>query len=176
MEHAAGSTFSASMASVSHHWKELTLRNGTVMSAAPGKAEAEYLATPEVKIVGKKDAVPERDDPRVAFFLQLNCAPDPIWQKLFASNLEDVPPGIIRPELKVEFQDNQLRLVCLASHLERIYPFIKSTVEETNTDYQQEKESVLQHVTAAEAHKHPPVPLAGPKSEIARDKFSQLEL
>jgi hypothetical protein len=164
------------MAKVSHTWKELTIQNGKVMSATPGKNATEYLPTPEVKITGKKDVEPERDDPRVAFGFQLNCAPDPIWKQIFAANLNDVPPGIIRPELKVDILETNLRLVCLASHLDRTYRFVKDVIEATNSDYQEEKDAVSRHVTAAEEHRRPATTPANTKVEMAREKLAQLEL
>jgi hypothetical protein len=154
----------------------MVLREGKVMHAVPGQPEAEYLVTPPIQIVKKKGATPERDDPRVVFEFELNEVPDATWQRLLAANLTDVPPGIFRPEFGVTITDRQLRLVCLASHLERIYPFVKSAIAETNTDYAAEKEAVLQHVTAAEKHKTHPSADKESKIEIAREKFTQLEL
>jgi hypothetical protein len=160
----------------SHVWKQLVLREGKVYHTVPGKSEAEYMVTPPIEIIRKRGATPEREDPRVVFEFELNQAPDSAWQRLLAANLSDVPPGIIRPEFSVTIIDRLLRLVCLASHLERIYPFVKSAIAETNSDYEAEKQAVLQHVMDAEAHKTRPGEEQQTKADIAREKFTQLEL
>jgi hypothetical protein len=159
-----------------HAWKELALSEGKVWRKTPGKPDAEYLATPAIEIVAKKQAVPEREDPRVAFHFELNAAPDPIWQQLFSSNLEQIPTGVVRSEITVTFHEKQMRLLCLASHLERIYPFVKVTIAKTNSDYEAEKPIVLAHLQTAERYKQSAKLEPATKTELAQEKLTQLDL
>ncbi len=161
---------------VTHAWKELALKEGKVWHQVPGKPDAEYLATPPIEIAAKKEAVPERDDPRVAFHFELNAAPDSVWQQLFAANLEHVPTGIIRSELTVTFREKQMRMLCLASHLERIYPFVKVTIAKTNSDYEAEKPVVIAHLQTAEQFKQSGKLERATKKDLAQEKLTQLEL
>jgi hypothetical protein len=104
------------------------------------------MPTGEITIQAKKEAKVAPDRVRTAFGFKLNEAPDECWRKLFAENIDDRPPGILRSEMKVEISDDDLTIICLPAHLEAIYTFTKSAIAITNSDYRKERERVVRQL------------------------------
>jgi hypothetical protein len=158
-----------------HPWAELSLLNGQVMRGSAKQAR-EYLATPEVTIAAKKEAIVDADGGRTSYAFKLNTAPDAIWRVIFEKKLEDLPTGINRSDLRVEFRDDTLFLLCMPSKLETKYAFVKESVARTNRDYQQEKQAVHQRVSREDAAKTQEQAAGKTKVEKVKERFAKLEL
>lgn len=159
---------------VTHPWRELVLREKKIIRAAPGKEGTEYLATPEVKIVGKEQVVVNTGGGRASYGFKLNTAPDIFWRHRFAKNLEHLPKGINRSDIRVEIADDSLLLLCMPSKLEDKYACVKANVARTNADYQNEKQAVRDRIShlGNERKKQ-----AGrTKVDLVKERFERLEL
>jgi hypothetical protein len=161
---------------LAHPLSRLSVREGRILHGTTPENEREYMATPEVTISAKKEARTAADGVRTAFIFQLSHAPDNLWLELFNRNIAELPPGILRSEVKVEVESDQLTLSCLPSHLERIYAFVKSTVAVTNTDYAVEKtELACQLETQGQTAEIEGLPEKN-KIEAAKKQFENLQL
>lgn len=154
-----------------HPWRQLTAREDRVVQTSAGK-ESEYLATPEIRIVSKKEAVPHADGGRASYAFKLNAAPDMFWRHRFAKNLEDLPDGINRSDLRVEFDADTLLLLCMPTRLEAKYACVKANVARTNADYQRERQLVLERLRREADGKDE----GDSKAEIVQRRFDRLEL
>lgn len=157
---------------MTHPWTELVLRKNKIVQSNPRTREAEYLATPEVKIVGKKEAIANADGPRASYAFKLNTAPDEFWRDRFAKNLERLPEGINRTDLRVEITDDTLLLLCLPTRLDAKYACVKENVARTNADYQAERRAVIERLSRDRGQKS----AARKKIDLVRQKFDRLEI
>lgn len=154
-----------------HPWTQLTLRRDKIVQRDRNE-ESEYLATPEVKIVGKKEVTANADGGRAAYAFKLNVAPDVLWRQRFARNLEQLPPGIHRSDIRAEITADTLVMLCMPSRLEAKYACVKANVARTNADYHRERRAVLERLRQ-EAQEHQ----AGDrKTSLVQRKFEQLRL
>ncbi len=111
------------------------VRNDKLVHTPFRKRESDYMATPEVTIVGKKEVVAGADGGRASFAFKLNTMPDMWWRYRFATNLEDPPKGVHRSAIRVDIQDDTLLLICMPTRLDAKYAFIKATIAKTNSDH-----------------------------------------
>lgn len=160
----------------SHPWAELSLRGEKIIHGKAPKPETEYLSTPEVSIVGKKEVLVDVDGGRTSYAFKLNTAPDAGWRHLFDKNFEDMPEGINRSDVRVEFKDDTVFLLCMPSKLESKYAFVKDTIVRANRAYQQEKEMVRRRLTELSAEKKDEVAAGKSKVERVKERFDKLQL
>lgn len=165
----------ASKAADQHPWRELILRDDKLFHAPPRKEEIEYLSTPAVEITGKKEVIAAADGARASYAFQLNTAPDLFWRQRFSKNLQVMPKGIHRADLRAEFQDDTLLLLCMPSRLEAKYAFVKSTIARTNADYEAEKRRVRERVAGGNG-KPDRQSAATARVQKIRDRWDRLEL
>jgi len=160
----------------SHPWTELSLRDDKIIHGKAPKPETEYLSTPEVSIVGKKEVLVDIDGGRTSYAFKLNTAPDAGWRHLFNKNFENVPDGINRSDLRVEFKDDTLFLLCMPSKLEAKYAFVKDTVSKTNGDYKSEKETVRRRLYETAAQSKQDSAAGKGKIQTVKERFDKLQL
>ena len=160
----------------SHPWSELSLREDKIIHSKAPKPETEYLCTPAVSIVGKKEVLVDVDGGRTSYAFKLNASPDAAWRLFFDKHLADLPDGINRSDLRVEFQDDTLFLLCMPSKLEAKYAFVKDTVAKANLAYQEEKETVRLRLSETAAHAKQATAAGKNKIELVKERFDKLEL
>jgi hypothetical protein len=159
----------------SHPWADLSLQEEKIVLGS-GKQQREYLTTPEVKIMDKKEAIVDADGGRTSYAFKLNTAPDAVWRGIFDRHLDDPPEGINRSDLRVQFREDTLFLLCMPSRLEAKYAFVKSAVARSNVDYQREKESVRERVTKLDTQKKQKETAGKTKVQKVKERFAKLEL
>lgn len=141
------------------------------MQSGTGKP-TEYLATPEIQIVGKKEALADIEGGRASYAFKLNAAPDVFWRHRFAKSLEDLPDSINRSDVRVEFDGDTLLLLCMPSRLEAKYQCVKANVAKTNADYQCERQRILERLQREADEKG----RGDAKVDIVKRRFERLKL
>jgi hypothetical protein len=154
----------------------LSLRDDHIVWNSGTSGQADYLATPQVRITAKKEALVDVEGGRSSYLFQLNTAPDAVWRECLAEVIDNPPAGIHRADLRVEVTHARLTLRCMPSKLETKFAFVKAAVSETNELYREEKETVRRRVAEFDAQKQQAATAQKTRSESIRERFDRLEL
>lgn len=152
------------------------MRDDRIIHGSDTAKESDYLATPEVRLTGKKEVIVDEDGGRSAYSFQLNTAPDAVWCGCLADIIDHPPEGIHRSDLRVEVTGDTLTLLCMPSKLETKYAFVKAAVAEANERYHAERETVRRRVAGFDAEKQEQANAEKTKTENIRERFDRLEL
>lgn len=139
---------------ITHPFELLVEHQGELFVEHASGYASPYMAVPPVLLTGEHwENEQAGEGTAVAYTFNLSCVPDAQWRALFNEHAEGVT---------ATFRDDELTMFTPVGNFDDLLDRVRQLIDATNDEYQQEKQRVLQRVTAGQKQKTsapPAVPL-----------------
>jgi hypothetical protein len=149
-----------------HPLGRLTVKDGKIQLIG-STASAEYLGTPEVRVIAKESLHESDGSTDVSYVFRLNCHPDFTWTDIFQN---------VRETDGVVVDRDYLHLRCIPANLQGRYRTVKDVISQTNRLYAEHEALLTEKVIQLNVQREQRAKAQSARTAAVNEQFADLEV